>query len=198
MKQFLIFDRETGRALQTSISTDADSAVAGFDAGIGAVEVSGDISDAGYYVNTSNQQPVSIPPKPYPWYEFDWATHSWADKRSLAKSQSDKLAEMKAGRDAKLYGGFTVGSNTFDSTPQAQAAIQLNYLQAVNAKADAVAFTVTWTMADNSDVVLNRGQVIAMGDGLQKLMDNSQTKYRAKKAAVLAAGTVAEVNAITW
>jgi len=134
---------------------------------------------------------------------FDNATWSnalldWVDTRTIDKCKSDKRQEMRAARDKKMLGGFKSATLDYDSDTESQAAIQIAVTQALVAKIDNTAFSVVWTLSDDSEVTLDKTAMLKVGKDLQQMLDNAQTKFQARKGAIKAATTVAEVEAITW
>jgi Domain of unknown function (DUF4376) len=142
--------------------------------------------------------PVAFPAKPYRHCRWDYVNNIWLDDNSLLKTKRAKRLEMKEARENKKVSGFKSGGLDFDSTAEAQMSIASAVMQATIAKIDNVAFSLVWSLSDDSEVTLNKAAILKMGEDLQQMQNNAQNKYQAKKALINAATTVAEVDAITW
>lgn len=116
----------------------------------------------------------------------------------LASIKERRWVAMKGMRDAAEFGGFTWNNVVFDSTPQAQSRIQGASQLATLAMLASQAFSVDWTLADNSVVTLSGAQVIDVGRAMGEHIVTVHAIGRDVRSSIEAATTAEEVAAITW
>lgn len=136
----------------------------------------------------------AIPERPSDFHQFDYASKSWQDPRTLQDFKDAKWAETKAARAAAEFGGLLWDGSLFDSDEKSQARIQ----GAVQLAAMAPAFAVDWTLADNTVRTLSAADVLALGMALGAHVAQQHTTARAVREHIEMAASVAEVLAITW
>jgi Domain of unknown function (DUF4376) len=127
-----------------------------------------------------------------------WIAGAWVSpppSAQLGMIAKRKLGELKAARDVAQSSGFTWSGSPFDSDPVSQLRISLAVQQAAS---DGAAFSVNWTLADDTTRTLSATDVVALASKLSKFLNNQQSTYRTLKAAVKAATTAAQVDAIVW
>jgi hypothetical protein len=135
----------------------------------------------------------------HPYRHFHWGRKAWEDRRTLAQHKLMKWVEIKAERAAREYGTYTTPQGqVVDIDAQSQARILSTYSLAVDAKAAAAPFSVVWTLADDSEVTLNANQMIAFGKQVMQYISGLYDTARGLRAQIVAASTVAEVEAIQW
>lgn len=156
------------------------------------VEGAPDFSGAGYL---SGGQLVSVGNAPGPHHVFDFAAKQWVDPRTLDQIKAAKWSALKAARDAAEFGGFTWDGSVFDSDLTSQSRIQGAVQLAGLAPAS---FGIDWTLADNSVRTLDAAQMTAVGEALGTHVLTQHTIGRGLRAALEAATTAAEVDAIAW
>jgi hypothetical protein len=86
----------------------------------------------------------------------------------------------------------------FDIDAQSQVRLQNAYSLAVDAKAAGQPFSIEWTLANDSVVTLNANQMIALGKAVFSHINDLHATARDARQQILAATTVAEVEAIAW
>jgi hypothetical protein len=129
---------------------------------------------------------------------FGWVVGQWVDNRTLIEAKAQKWLEIKQARDASEFGGFDVGPYRFDSDQVSQIRINTAMQAALDARTAGDPFNLDWTLSTDVTVTLTRTQVIAMGRALQAHVYAQHQKAAVLRAAIAAAASVAEVEAITW
>lgn len=124
---------------------------------------------------------------------------SWRDPRTLAQAKAAAWARVKVARDDAEIAPFEHGSLVFDADA---ARIGNAVVAALLADKFGQAYTVEWTLADNSTVTLDGGQMMAVGSALaQRVKDVFETGV-ALRAVIdsVAAGPTAntQLDAINW
>lgn len=187
---YTVYDPQTGRIV-AAFTADAVSAEANTPEGMARLAGRFDFRDG--YIDSGAF--VTFPAQPSPQHVFDWATRQWVDPRSLADLKAEKWAVIKAARDAAEFGGFTWDGSTFDSDLISQSRIQGATQLAGLAP---MTFSLDWTLADNSVRTLNALQMIAVGEALGGHVATQHAIGRGLRAAIEAATTPAEVDAVAW
>ena len=117
----------------------------------------------------------------------------------IETARACKWAEIKGERDRLENGGFDVpGVGRFDSDADSRARIVGAVTAAKIAKDEGQPFSVEWTLADNTAVMLDADQVIAVGFAMLTHITSTHEKGRVLRAQIEAAQTAEEVEAITW
>lgn len=117
----------------------------------------------------------------------------------LESLKARKWAEIKAARGTQESAGFTVeGVGTFDSDADSRARIIGAVTAAKIAKDEGQPFSVEWTLADNTAVMLDADQVISVGFAMLTHITSTHEKGRTLRSAITAAEDVDSLNAITW
>lgn len=141
-----------------------------------------------------DDQFVPIPARPSIHHVFDYATKQWVDPRTLEDLKAQRWREIRGARDAAEFGGFTWDGSTFDSDAMSQSRImgaaQLAQLDP--------AFTIDWTLADNSVRNLSAADMVAVGVALGQHVATQHATARTLRAQIQAATTAAEVEAVSW
>ncbi len=112
--------------------------------------------------------------------------------KPLNEVKAAMWAKVKQARAAAEYGGFTWDGSTFDSDPISQARIT----GAVTLAQTNPAFSIGWTLADNSVRTLSAADMIAVGVALGQHVNACHEKARVLRAEIEAAMTVEDVGAI--
>lgn len=187
---YTIYTIASGRIDQI-VSCDLDQLAGQYDAQTQAV-ISGVIDDARHYI--SGGLPVAIPAQPSPHHHWDWGVKQWIDPRTLADFRSAKWTEIKYARAAAEFGGFVWDARVFDSDAMSQSRI----IGAAQLARINPAFTITWTLADNSVRQLSATDMVAVGVALGDHVATQHAKARTLRAQIEAAQTVAQVAAVGW
>lgn len=141
---------------------------------------------------------VDMGTAPSPVHTWDWTTHQWVDARTLSAAKETRWEAMKAARDAAEFGGFTWDGSDFDSGPMSQSRIQGAALMATLAAQAGQPFSIDWTLADNTVRTLSGADMIAAGQAMALHIEAQHETGRAVRAAIMAATTLAEVDAVQW
>lgn len=140
---------------------------------------------------------VAAPASPGSSYSWDWPTKTW--KLDLATGQAAAWARIKAARDAAINAGVTYNGDVYDSDATAQlrvtGAAQTAQLQIAAGNA---AFSITWTLQNNSTVVLTAQEVIDMALAVSANYQALFSKGQGLRAQIAAATTQAQLDAIVW
>lgn len=132
--------------------------------------------------------------KPSPHHIFDYATKRWIDPRTLQDFKSAKWQEIKLARSEAEFGGFDWDGSRFDSDAISQSRIQ----GAVQLAAMSPAFTVDWTLADNSVRTLDVAGMAAVGAALGAHVAAQHTQARGLRVQIDAATSSAQLENINW
>lgn len=132
--------------------------------------------------------------KPSPHHIFDYATKLWVDPRTLQDFKSAKWQEIKLARDDAEFGGFDWNGSRFDSDAISQSRIQ----GAVQLAAMSPAFTIEWTLADNSVRTLDAAGMAAVGAALGAHVAAQHTQARGLRVQIDAATSSAQLENINW
>lgn len=133
---------------------------------------------------------VNVGARPSKYHE--WDGNAWV--YNLAHSQHDKWTEIKKAREDAEHGGFSVGTDTYDSDPVSQSRIQG---AVINAMRDST-LTIDWTLADNTVKTLTASEILDVGDALAVHVTTQHEKARYFRAQIEAATTQTELDAILW
>lgn len=158
----------------------------------GETYLEGLIDDSKYYIE--NGGAVELPSQPSQYHIFDWNTKVWYDPRGLQDFKSSKWAEIKAARDVTEFGTFVWNNHVFDATPASQQRIA----GAVQLAAIVPTYSVTWTLADNSTILLTAADLLEVGVALGQHVAAAHEKARLLRQAIDSATTIAEVQALNW
>lgn len=188
MKQFIIYDAQ-GKILCTGTCPD-DHMEQQAKAGESVIE--GKADDALEYIDEGRV--ATKPSKPSINHIFDYTTKQWIDPRTLQDLKAAQWSVIKAARQASEYAGFLWGNSTFDSDSISQSRIQ----GAVQLAGMDAAFTIDWTLANNTVRTLSGADMTAVGVALGQHVAAQHAKARALRAQIEAATTAAQVAAVVW
>lgn len=113
----------------------------------------------------------------------------------LAKLQSVKWAQIKAERDSRTMGGFYYLGHKFDSDPISVAKITA----AGFAASQDPEYTETWTLADNTKLIVTAEQLMGLAIALVKHGSDLHQIGSTLRDAIFAEDATEEtVNAVYW
>lgn len=135
---------------------------------------------------------VEKPEQPSPEHTFDYATKQWV--YDLTGHRNEKWSEIKAFRDTEEFSTFVWNNHTFDCDEVSQRRIQ----GAVQLAALDISTVMDWTLTDNTVQTFNATELQQIGQALAAHVNACHVKGREKRAAIDAATTKAELDAITW
>lgn len=185
-KQFAIMD-STGAVLRLDSSSDTAAGVV-LAPGETAVEMATPV----------DSWPEAPTPGAVLMIDDTTGVTSWDDPRTLAEAKADRRALMRAARDAAEDAGFTWDGSAFYSDARSESRIQGAVILAMLAAAVPTTFSIVWTLADDTSRTLDGDDMIAVGQALGAHVDAVFAHERTKLAAIDAATTIAEVDAIDW
>ena len=117
----------------------------------------------------------------------------------IETARARKWAEIKGERDRLENGGFDVpGVGRFDSDADSRSRITGTAIAAKIAKDAGQPFSVEWTLADNTAVMLDADQVISVGFAMLTHITSTHEKGRNLRSAIVAAEDAESLDAITW
>ena len=152
------------------------------------------VSLPGYVEGTTYYQ---LPPQPSRVHVFNYTTKQWEDPRTLSDFKLEKQVHLKKQRDATEFSPFTYNGMTFDGDLDAQRRLSVLVSAAKSAIAAGYSFTKDFTLADNTVVQLTAEDFIGIEMAKLWQVDVAFQEYRLKKAAIEAAATLEELEAIT-
>lgn len=117
----------------------------------------------------------------------------------LETARARKWAQIKGLRDSLESGGFEVpGLGRFDSNAESRARIVGAAMAAKIAQDSGQAYSIRWTLADNTTVDLGAADVIAVGFALLAHTDGIHQRSRQVYDLIQAAETAEQVADIGW
>ena len=112
------------------------------------------------------------------------------EAQALQKAKYAQWEKVKQARAAVEYGGFTWDGSTFDSDAISQARI----IGAVTLAQMNSAFSIGWTLADNSVRTLSAADMIAVGIALGQHVNACHERARVLRGEIAVAATVGELS----
>ena len=117
---------------------------------------------------------------------------------TLYALQADKWTAIKASRDAAINSPLVTPHGTFDSDPASRANIGGAVALAQTLAAATPPFVITYTLADNTSVVLDGPSMVGVGLALGAKVQAAFATARALRVRIDAATSPADLDAITW
>lgn len=114
--------------------------------------------------------------------------------KSLEMVGAQVWAQIKAAREAAEFGGFSWDGSVFDSDAMSQSRIQ----GAVLLASMAPAFSVDWTLADNTTRTLSAADLAQVGAALGQHVQACHSTARDLRQQVSLASTVEQLLALSW
>lgn len=151
------------------------------------------VSLPGYVEGTTYYQ---LPPQPSRAHVFNYTTKQWEDPRTLDDFKAEKWAQAKAARDAQEFSPFTYNGMVFDGDLDAQRRLSALVSASKTAVASGHSFAKDFTLADNTVVQLTAEDFIGIEMAKLWQVDVAFQEYRLKRAAIEAATTLEELEAI--
>jgi hypothetical protein len=120
------------------------------------------------------------------------------DLRTLEQARDIKWEQAKGWREAAVNADMSTPFGVIQCRPEDRSNIS-DAVTLANSLADmGLPVDITWTLADNTTVVLNRIQMIQVGLLLGQRAQTTYGQGRAVRAAIAAATTKTDVDAIEW
>lgn len=141
-----------------------------------------------------------IPPSPGAFFQFDYATKTWIDPRTLDDLKTAKWAEVKRWRaDATVAPQLVTRFGVFDGDAAGVDNIKSTVLGLREAAAiGAAPSTITWTLYDNSTVELTPNELSEVAAMLLARGNVAHERARVLRLQIEAATTAAELGAVVW
>lgn len=192
MDNFTVYKTDTGEVMYSGTSDlPEEFATTGLSVLVGTAHpIGGWINSSGVY--------TAIPARPSVNHTFDFALGAWVDARTLQQRKDAKLAEMLVARTAAINSPISTAHGTFSGTPESRADIVNGVVMLdVLDRRGPPNPTIDFTLADDTVVTLNVGQMVAVGIALAQQVQAAHAKYRAKRATINSA-TLATIDTIAW
>lgn len=130
-------------------------------------------------------------------------THIWDIENqcfipSIEKARRRKKAEITMLRDAHIVGGADTALGVMDSDPLSITKVNGAVVMAMLAQSAGQPFEIGWTMKDNTTITHTADQMIAAGLAVGQHVSQCHDIGVALKAAIDAATTIEEVEAVEW
>ena len=149
----------------------------------------------GVFVPYSAEQAAVRSARPGPAFLWDSKNLSWVDPRTLDMLKDQHWLDIKEERSRREYAGFAWDGSTFDSDAISQSRIQ-GAVQLANI--GPAAFSIDWTLADNTVRTLSGADMVAVGLALAQHINGLHVISRGLRAQIDAATSVAEVESVVW
>lgn len=201
---WMFYDSTTGYLSGAGFSGSPDELVGQLEhkgAGVGAFEGVADYLCNKVDTSTGLLTPYQQPPPPdtalCTWAWLD-ATKRWAPVKTLVALKADKWDAIKAARDAAINAPLFTPHGTFDSDPISRANIAGDMAIAQTLAGASPPFSIIYTLADNTSVVLDTPGMVSVGLALGAKVQAAFATARALRGQIDAATTADAINSITW
>lgn len=158
----------------------------------------GDVDIDTHYHDLTTGQPVLMPTRPSLDHQFDYASKTWIDPRTLQDFKDAKWALIKAARDAAMYAPLVTPYGTFDGTAEAQLNIGQTVLLANNMAALGITDPIRYTLADNTRPSFTAAQIVEVGFAMAARVQAARNAADLLREQINAATTAAQLNLIHW
>ena len=128
----------------------------------------------------------------------DFGAIAAAPMPTLAEVQAKARKEVITARDTTITSGFPYLGKTIDSDRDSVMSITGAGVAALAAKAAGLPYSVTWTCADDSTIVLDADGVLGMVVTLAMFADAQHAKARPLKDAIKNAKTPEDIGKVVW
>lgn len=141
---------------------------------------------------------VGPPPTGQGW-RWDFEASGWVRPVELEELRATAWERIKRDRDAHEHGGFDTPLGRFDSDLTSQSKIIGAVSVAQMALASSQAFSIEWTLQDNSTVVLDAESMISVGLALMAHVDATHQTGRSLRAQIFDPEASREaIEAVAW
>jgi hypothetical protein len=128
-----------------------------------------------------------IPPQTDPYTTWDESARQWVDARTPAQRDSDTWGQIKRIRDSIATEPLIVDIDgiprTIDADSQSQAAILSAALRAWMATSSGAPWSITWTLADNTEVELTAAQMLQVFQAMTERAASARLAASASRPA---------------
>lgn len=185
--KFTIYDLLTGRVLFGGTSDDP-----GVLLQPGQAMLEGEEFTDGWMADGMH---FAMPDRPDPHHVFDYSLKVWRDPRTLQDLKDAHWQKIKQARQAQELAGFEWDGSHFDSDAISQqriaGAVQIAQLLGA-------AFSIDWTLANNTARTLDAAQMIQVGLSLSQHVNAIHQVARGLRAAIDAATSAEQLDAVIW
>lgn len=122
----------------------------------------------------------------------------WQDARTLTEIKTDKWEVIKLARAAHIDSGLATPYGDFQTAPPGRQNITDAVLLAQTLASQSQPVSIDWTLADNTVVTLGLTEIVTVGLLLGQKVQEAHAHARTLRAAIDAATTAAEVEAVAW
>ena len=165
----------------------------------------GKVDPTNQYHNTEQNTPTNFPDKPFSWYKFNYSTKLWFDPRELDEAREQKSILIEAKRDEKISVPIVFLGVLLDADFRAQANItnKINEFESrLSLGQEVPSEQLVWRDANNINTTFtSRVDMLLWLRGLAvSISERGTAAYAwswAKKAEVLSATTLEEIDAVT-
>lgn len=141
-------------------------------------------------------QVVAPPASPGNSYAWDAVNKVWT--LNIALGQSLAWTRIKAARDAAIASGVTYNGNVYDSNATSQLRLMGAAQMAQIAISSGTAYSVNWTLQNNSLVTLTAQEVIALAMAVGQNYQTLFNKGQSLRSQIMAATTQSQLDAVVW
>lgn len=139
------------------------------------------------------------PQQPTPWHSWDRMKWLWVTTpEALVQAKEFAKARITLSRDAAERSGFVAYGKVFDSEDKAIQRLQGAAQAAAYAKQLGKDFSVEWTCADNSTILLDADMMIEVPIIMTQTADYLHQKARALKKQIESAESIEAIESIVW
>lgn len=139
------------------------------------------------------------PQQPTPWHSWDKTKWLWVTTpEALAQAKEFAKSRITLSRDAAERSGFVAYGKVFDSEDKAIQRLQGAAQAAAYAKQLGKDFSVEWTCADNSTILLDADMMIEIPIIMTQTADYLHQKARALKKQIESAESIEAIESIVW
>lgn len=157
--------------------------------------------------NAEDESEVQPPPgglaldSPPPSGKHLWGGSGWIldpEYSELAEAKVIRWEFVKTARTRHIDSGLTTPYGDFQTAPPERQNITDAVLLAQTLASQSQPVSIDWTLADNSVVTLGLTEIVTVGLLLGQKVQEAHAHARTLRAAIDAATTVEEVEAVSW
>jgi hypothetical protein len=200
MAHFVLYNSDgiiVGTAFcQTAGQVFVDTGLSILEADSGGIDASNSYITNGEVVAYSDTQLTTMANCPGTGWAWN-PTGGWVDGRTLAQAQNQAQANLLTARDTLEYSQFTYNGNVYGCAQADQARINGAVTLALLAATQQQAFSIIWIAADGTNVTLDSTGMMGVGMACGTWVQSVFARYRTATAAISAATTNADCDAVT-
>ena len=195
---FIVYAVDTGRIIRWGSCSEKDFASqARPEMGEGVIEGTG--TSLTHRIDLEQGTPAELPVRPSPAHLFNFFTKVWEDPRSLDDFKAAKRIEINTARAAANLSSFQFAGKQIAADELSQRDIDKVALKVARSGELPIDFPGTWKAMDNTYVPIPDVETWdAFMDAMIAKGTSNFMHSETLKAAIAAATTVEEIQAITW